>query len=101
MWILVVAGLLLLVLFAWGAHQQNEGNAAKANDILSTVPNFRPAITEPTGGDGKSISIDPLGERFAIITPDQPPVAFRFCDLVGAEIERDGRSIIKTNRGSP
>lgn len=99
LFLIVMVGGGLFLLFASGAERQHEGEIAKTNQTLAKVPNFRPAITDSTGWNKPSISIDPTSEQFAITTPNQPAKVYRFDQLVAAEVVRDGNSITKTNRG--
>lgn len=93
-------GGLLLGLFACAAHAQNQSNIASAKRQLSTVPGYQPALVQSTGYNKPSISIDPASSRLAITLPGQQPKVFHFNQIVSAEVEKNGRSLTKTNRGS-
>ena len=100
MWTIIIIGVLLFGLWAWAAHAQNQSNIASAKRQLSTVPGYEPALVQSLGYNKPSISIDPTSSRLAITLPGQQPKLFHFNQIISAEVEKNGRSLTKTNRGS-
>jgi len=70
------------------------------NLALSNIDGFKPVVSYGGGLSKAGVAIDPTSNRFAIIHPGQPPKLFDFSQLVAVEVERNGSSITKTNRGS-
>ncbi len=100
MWTFTIVGVLLLVLGACAAHAQSQSNVATARRQLSTIPGYEPALVHSTGYNKPSISIDPTSSRLAITLPGQQTKVLHFSQIVSAEVETNGRSLTKTNRGS-
>lgn len=99
MWTIVVVGLVLGALFFLLAGAQGRADQASAKRGLAAVPGYEPCVVQSTGYNKPSISLDAVGERFAIAAPGEQPKVFRFNQLVAVEIEKNGQSITRTNRG--
>lgn len=96
-WIAIVGFAIWLVV----AQAHANAEAAKRNSAaLTTIPNFSAALHYAGGTNKRGVAIDPSTNQFAITRLNQPPAVFSFDELVGAEVERNGSAIQKTNRGS-
>jgi hypothetical protein len=95
-----VLGLAIVVLLVIGVVVAASKSEAQKTGELRRIPGYNPGYSEDIGWGRPTISIDPDSQQFAIVRADQTPKVFRFDQLVAAEIERDGKSLTKTNRGS-
>lgn len=99
-------GLILVVLIVAGVKQANaqakaESNAADARKrSLQKLKDFSAALMYGGTGDNPGIAIDTARNKFAIIPRHAQPRVFEFGQLVAVEIQKNGDSIQKTNRGS-
>ncbi len=100
MWTIIAVGLVLFALLIWAAHAQNESNVTTAKRELSKVGGYHPAVVQSLGYNKASISIDPDSSRLAITVPGKSRNVFHFSQIVSVEVEKNGRSLTKTNRGS-
>ena len=72
----------------------------KASGAIALIPDFTPTLTENLGFNRPSLSIDSDSKRFAVIPANLPPKVYDFHQLIAVEVERDGQSVTKSNRGS-
>lgn len=102
----LIGGLILLALIVVGVIQGNaqikaESDAADARKRwLQQAKDFSAAVMYGGTGDNPGIAIDTARKKFAIIPRHGQPRVFEFEQLIAVEIERNGDSIQKTNRGS-
>lgn len=68
--------------------------------LLTMMPDFAPALRHDDLWNARMLVLDPASSRFAIGEIGGPVRAFDFAQLIAVEIEKDGITIEKTNRGS-
>lgn len=100
MWTIIIVAVLLLALFGWAAHSQAQVNHSKAVDRLATIPGYTAQVVQPLDSGGGSLSIDPSSNRFAVTLAGMPPKVYGFSELASVEVETNGRTLTRTNRGS-
>lgn len=98
MGILVFIVIGVIVVGALVAVQGSSVQQAKAA-ALSSIDGFTPAIRHDGEFGGLGVAIDPATNRFAIAGIGVPPRVFRFDQLVGVDVERDGMTVT-TTKGS-
>ena len=77
--------------------------ASKKKEIeqkLQALPAFAPAIRFKENSTNTTLALDPSSEQWAVVGLEGPARLYGFNQLVAVEIERDGASLEKTNRGS-
>ncbi len=95
-----VFAIICVVVFAV-AYTITDERAKKAQEnALSTINGFVPQVTYGGGLTKAGVAIDVQSNKFAIIHPGQRPKVFDFNQLFAVEVERNGSSVTKTNRGS-
>lgn len=101
MWtFIIVAVILLFIIGAWFNMTETKLHAEKTGTALSAIPNFNPVATTALTAGRYTVSMDPVSSQFALITPLGVARVYKFDQLVAIEVDRNGTSITKTNRGS-
>ena len=95
-WLIFAVVTALIVLFVRNAIK----NPPQKPHSAFVPQRHKPAPIRKDAWIKPGLSIDTAGERFAVAFPNQKPAIFKFDELVAVEIERDGRSVTKTNRGN-
>lgn len=93
LFLFIAVGLIIWVGQIQAKHQTAQSTA------LSTIPDFNPAVMFLGGLGGAGVALDPVNNKFAISYGAHNSSIFRFEDLVGVEVLRNGSSVQKTNRG--
>lgn len=70
-----------------------------ASRAIRNIPNFRSVVFD-SFETGCAIAIDPSRNQIAIRDRKGKIDRFDFSEIVGAEVVRNGQTVIKTNRGS-
>lgn len=101
MWLLTLIGI-AVAFFLWITRGVNQDiNLGKAQaTALAAIPDFNPVVIYGGGTSKAGIAIDPLINKFALIYSGEPARLFDFDQLIAAEVERNGDSVIQTDRGS-
>jgi hypothetical protein len=94
---LVILGLMFIGF--WVADQQAK-QRKKQIAIIASVPNFEPDVQYASPSGATVLAIDTKTEQFIMAGWSRPLRLFHFSDLVEVEVEKDGTTIQKTNRGS-
>lgn len=97
-WIVAIVffGFVIMVVLA-----SADVDAGKKNKVaLSQIPDFTLAVAYGGGMSKLGIALDPSSHKFALIKHGQSPKVYYFRQLVAVEVERNGVSVQKTNRGS-
>ena len=94
--ILVVAIIVALILHSMKAKKVKGSHET----ALAQIPDFKPAVHLGNSSDTPGIALDPQSERFAILHPNGELKLFKFSQLVAVDVEKNGVSLQKTNRGS-
>lgn len=76
------------------------GKRKNIEQQLQALPGFTPAVRFDQPGQHRTLALDPVSEQWAVVTLDDPARVFGFQQLVAVEIEKDGATLEKTNRGS-
>ena len=77
--------------------------ASKRKNIeqqLQAIPAFAPAVRFDQPGQHRTLALDPTSKQWAVVGLDCPTRVYGFQQLVAVEIEKDGATLDKTNRGS-
>lgn len=93
----VIAVCLLLVLSAFTPDNEPR---TRMERLLKLLPDFDPAFRIDDQYNARAFVMDPASRRLAIGMPGKPIRVIGFDQLVAVEIERNGVSIERTNRGS-
>lgn len=67
---------------------------------LRALPAFASAVRFDQPGQHQTLALDPASEQWAVVGLDSPARVYGFQQLVAVEIEKDGATLEKTNRGS-
>lgn len=67
---------------------------------IASLPAFQPAIRFDQPDEKLVLLLDPASSQFAVTTTSEQPRLYGFDQLVAVDVERDGLSLQKTNRGS-
>lgn len=96
----VLAVFVFMVLVVIGSFQVSADQKAMAamNEHIQRLPGFNPAVRYDN--PSMAILIDPDSNQFAIALKTGSARAYRFDQLVAVDVEHDGSSLEKTNRGS-
>ena len=81
-----------------GAHQNNQVSSAR--DELYSIPGFSPGYNFISGNGKYGIAIDEHARRFAIYSGAGNWRTYSFDQLTAFDVQKDGSSVQKTNRGS-
>jgi len=81
------------IIYAHGQQKKMEGT-------LNALPNFTPALRMNQPDFAASLLLDPESNQFAIGRIKAPARLYAFEQLVAVEVERDGSTLDRTNRGS-
>lgn len=97
-WIVAIVFIGFVIMLVWASADVDAG---KKNQVaLSQIPNFNPTVAYGGGLLKFGVARDPGSHKFALIKHGQAPKIYYFHQLVAVEVERNGVSIQKTNRGS-
>ena len=67
---------------------------------IASLPAFQPAIRFDQPDEKRVLLLDPASSQLAVTTANGQPRLYGFDQLVAVDVERDGMSLQKTNRGS-
>lgn len=98
MWLAIIGGMLLLLFLFVGRASRGTGAVSHRPQTRSLPP--KPVQNRSHDWIRPGLSINSEIEKFAVSRQGQPSTVFAFNELVAVEIERDDRSVSKTNRGS-
>lgn len=97
--IVLLIGLFILSIVV--AVQRGTAGAKRNAEALAAIPDFQPAHTfvQPCM-PFKRLVMDPVSERFAVQGYDGSVALYDFDQLVAVEVERNDRSLVKTDPSS-
>lgn len=93
-----LAGCVFVGLVKWFTPKNDP--RTRMERLLAMVPDFSPVLRHDDPWNARTLALDPGSRRFAIGTQGGPVRVFGFDELIAAEVERDGMTVEKTNRGS-
>ncbi|MBN8484351.1 MAG: hypothetical protein J0L50_06185 [Sphingomonadales bacterium] len=99
---LFLIGFILLGLFlaALPAIKREERERAEMEAQIANLPAFMPAVRFDQPDKALSLLLDPESNQFVLAKPREAPRLYSFDQLVAVDVERNGSSLQKTNRGS-
>lgn len=97
---IVVIGLMGFVALCWWAASRAKRQRASLEQLIASIPDFSVGMRYNDPWKSSVIAIDPSSSQFAYGGVDRPFRTFPFSALIAAEVESDGVTIEKTNRGS-
>lgn len=101
MWVSIT--MLILGIIAWILSSKiSASEKSKSINAISNIPEFTPDVSE-IFPDSSALAIDANRKKVAIVDMGlgvRNVGVFEFSDIVAVEVCRDGKSVIKTNRGS-
>jgi hypothetical protein len=100
-WLLFI-GFILMVLFFVGLPilKREERERAEMESQIANLPAFQPAVRFDQPDRALSLLLDPESGQFVLAKPKEAPRLYSFDQLVAVDVERNGSSLQKTNRGS-
>lgn len=100
-WLLFI-GFIIVVLFLVGlpALKREERERAEMEAQIANLPAFMPAVRFDQPDKALSLLLDPESNQFVLAKPKEAPRLHSFDQLVAVDVERNGASLQKTNRGS-
>lgn len=100
-WLLFI-GFIVVVLFLVGlpALKREERERAEMESQIANLPAFQPAVRFDQPDRAVSLLLDPENSQFVLAKPREAPRLYSFDQLVAVDVERNGSSLQKTNRGS-
>lgn len=95
-------GIVLLLLFLCSLPfiAKESSESRKLEDRIGALPDFTPALRFDQPDRTLALMLDPDSGQFAVSTRSVPSRIYSFDQLVAVEVERNGISLQKTNRGS-
>ncbi|QYU68645.1 hypothetical protein J4558_00390 [Leptolyngbya sp. 15MV] len=99
---LFLIGFILVGLFlaALPAIKREERERAEMESQIANLPAFSPAVRFDQPDRAVSLLLDPENSQFVLAKPREAPRLYSFDQLVAVDVERNGSSLQKTNRGS-
>lgn len=100
-WLLFI-GLIIVGLFLVGlpALKREERERAEMEAQIANLPAFMPAVRFDQPDKALSLLLDPESSQFVLAKPKEAPRLYSFDQLIAVDVERNGSSLQKTNRGS-
>jgi hypothetical protein len=96
----VLTILALIAVTVYFVRRAKAGRQRELASRIAALPNFTPAVRYDRRDRPFTLLLDPVSEQFAMIERKQPVRLYGFQQLVAVEIERNGVSLEKANRGS-
>ncbi len=90
----------MLFLVGLPALKREERERAEMEDQIANLPAFQPALRVDQPDKALSLLLDPESSQFVLAKPREAPRLYGFDQLVAVDVERNGSSLQKTNRGS-
>jgi len=99
---LILGGFIVVVIFAVGipALRREVRERAEMENQIANLPAFRPELRFDQADAALSLLLDPHSHQFVLAKPREAPRLYSFDQLVAVDVERNGSSLQKTNRGS-
>ncbi|MFB0613704.1 hypothetical protein [Aurantiacibacter poecillastricola] len=99
---LLFLGFIMVVLFFAGLPilKREERERAEMESRIANLPAFSPAVRFDQPDRALSLLLDPESSQFVLAKPREAPRLYSFDQLVAVDVERNGSSLQKTNRGS-
>lgn len=97
---IVVIGLIGLAALCWWAAAGAKKQRTSLEQSIASIPDFSVGMRYNDPWKASVIAIDPGSGQFAYGGVERPFRTFPFGALIAVEVERDGVTIEKTNRGS-
>lgn len=100
-WLLFI-GFIMVLLFLIGlpALKREERERTEMEAQIANLPAFSPAVRFDQPNKALSLLLDPESNHFVLAKPREAPRLYSFGQLVAVDVERNGASLQKTNRGS-
>jgi len=100
-WLLFI-GFIMVVMFMIGLPvlKREERERAEMEAQIANLPAFMPAVRFDQPDKALSLLLDPESDQFVLAKPREAPRLYGFDQLVAVDVERNGSSLQKTNRGS-
>lgn len=100
-WLLFIAFIVVGLFFAaLPAVKREERERAEMEGQIANLPAFSPAVRFDQPDRALSLLLDPESSQFVLAKPKEAPRLYSFDQLVAVDVERNGSSLQKTNRGS-
>lgn len=77
-------------------HVSDQAMEAEKVASLSRIKGFNPSLLLPGLHGNYGLAIDPSSKQFAVAIPGHHPRLYHYAQLVAAEIEKDGETIVST-----
>jgi hypothetical protein len=91
---------LIAFIFALPFILRDEGRRKEMERQIEALPGFVPALRMEQPDRAVTVLLDPDSSQFVIAKPGSPVRAYAFDQLVSVEVQRNGASLQKSNRGS-